>query len=151
VFAWFKQLRLVDANPFANVSQPEMDRREVKNVRQEDETEFLGWLEGRYPGRRTPHLFFAVKALTGCRLEDICGHSVASIYYVRGGRCPWPTRRKKRSERYAILPEDFCKELLAYRGEDYLWERDPSELRVHVKSAPRHCVLDDFCLHRLAG
>jgi hypothetical protein len=129
-----------------------MDRHEVKNVRQEDETEFLGWLEGRYPGWRMPHLFFAVKALTGCSIEDICGHSVASIiYYVRDGRCPWPTRRKKRSERYAILPEDFYKELLAYRGEDYRRERFPSELRVRVTTVSRHSVLDDFCPHGLAG
>src|SRR5262249_18524440 len=34
-FGWFVKLRLVDANPFEKVELPELDRREVKFVRQE--------------------------------------------------------------------------------------------------------------------
>jgi integrase len=149
IFSWFKKLRLVDASPFANVSQPEMDRHEVKYVRQEDLAEFLSWLEGRYPGWRMPHLFFTVKALTACRLEDICGLRSAQL---QDGRLVFEAdQTKNRSERYAILPADIFVELVAYRGETYLWERYPAELRVHVKSASRHCVLDDFSVQRFVS
>ena len=72
-FGWLKELRLVDQNPFENVAQPEMDRHEVKYVREGDVSAFFDWLEGRYPGWRMPHLFFSVKAATACRLEDLCG------------------------------------------------------------------------------
>jgi hypothetical protein len=44
VLSWFKDLRLVDANPFADVAQPEMDRHEVNYVKQSDRTALsCGW------------------------------------------------------------------------------------------------------------
>ncbi len=139
----------MDANPFANVAQPELDRHEVKYVRQQDLTEFLSWLEGRNPGWRMPHLFFTVKALTACRLEDICGLRSEQL---REGRLGFEAdQTKNRSERYAILPAGIYAELVAYSGATYLWERYPTELRGHVKSASRHCVLDDFAGQRLVG
>src|SRR5437660_1359205 len=71
-FMWFRKLGLVDANPFEKVELPELDRHEVKYVRQEDGGEFFGWLEERYPNWPMPRLFFSVKAATACRLEDVC-------------------------------------------------------------------------------
>jgi integrase len=149
IFGWFKYLRLIEANPFANVAQPEMDRHEVKYVRQEDLSEFLAWLEGRYSGWRMPHLFFTVKALTGCRLEDVCG--LRSDQLQEGRLVLEADQTKNRSERYAILPPDIFAELVAYSGPTYLWERYPSELRQHVKGTSRHCVLDDFSITRFCG
>ncbi len=147
VFRWFKDLRLVEANPFAQVAQPEMDRHEVKYVKQDDLAEFLAWLEQRYPGWRMPHLFFEVKALTACRLQDICGLRSEQL---REGRLVFEAdQTKNRSERYAILPADICAELDAYKGETFLWERYPAELRAHARRG--HCVLDDFSAQRLFG
>jgi integrase len=149
VFGWFKQLHLVDENPFEGIEQPEMDRCEVKYVRPEDLAEFLSWLEGRYPGWRMPHLFFEVKALTGCRLQDICELRSEQL---REGRLVFEAdQTKNRSERYAILPADIYAELEAYKGETFLWERYPAELRVFVKGTSRHCVLDDFSADRMAN
>ena len=71
-FGWFQKLRIVDSNPFEDVTAPEMDRHEVKYVKQGDLAEFFRWMEGRFPGWQMPHLFFEVKATTACRLEDIC-------------------------------------------------------------------------------
>lgn len=149
VFGWFQQLRLVDANPFAKVAPPEMDRHEVKYVKQEDLADFLAWLEGRYPGWRMPQLFFTVKALTACRLQDICGlHSKQ----LREGRLVFGAdQTKNRSERYAILPVDIYADLDAYKGSVFLWERYPVELRAHVKSASRHQVIEDFSAQRLCS
>ncbi len=147
IFGWFKQLHLVNVNPFANVAQPEMDRHEVKYVKQDDLADFLAWLAERYPGWRMPHLFFIVKALTACRLQDICDlHSVQ----LREGRLVFEAdQTKNRSERSAILPADIYAELDAYKGETFLWERYPAELRVHAKGAARHYVREDFSTPRL--
>ncbi len=148
VFGWFKQLRLVEANPFAKVEQPEMDKHEVKYIRQDDLDHFLGWLEGRYPDWRMPHLFFAVKALTACRLGDICG---LRSHQLQEGRLVFEAdQTKNRSERYAILPPAVYAELDAYKGETYLWERYPAELRHYTKSASRHQVIEAFCPERMA-
>lgn len=88
VFAWFKTpLLFVSTNPFENVSQPELDRNEVKYVRQSDISDFFAWLEKRYPGWAMPQSFFSVKALTGCRLEDICSLRSAQL---QDGRLVFP-------------------------------------------------------------
>lgn len=148
VFNWFRQLRLVESNPFGKVEQPEMDKHEVKYVRQDDLDHFLGWLEGRYPNWRMPHLFFAVKALTACRLGDICG---LQSHQLQEGRLVFEAdQTKNRSERYAILPSAVYAELDAYKGAMYLWERYPAELRDYTKSASRHQVIEEFCQVRMA-
>jgi integrase len=148
VFGWFKQLRLVDANPFANVEQPELDRPEVKYVRQDDLDHFLGWLEGRYPNWRMPHLFFAVKALTACRLGDIC--ALRSGQLLEGRLVFEASQTKNRSERYALLPTAVYAELDAYKGKEFLWERYPVELGRYTKSVTRHKVLPTFSPDRLS-
>src|SRR5439155_1915801 len=71
-FSGFCKLGLAEANPFEKVELPELDRHEVKYVRPEDVGEFFGWLEKRYPSWSMPRLFFSAKAITGCRLEDLC-------------------------------------------------------------------------------
>jgi site-specific recombinase XerD len=149
IFGWFERLGLVNANPFAEVEQPELDKHEVKYVRQSDLAEFLEWLEGRYPGWRMPHLFFNAKALTGCRLEDICGlHSEQ----LQEGRLVFEAdQTKNRSERYAILPKELYAELEDYKGDTFLWERYPTELRLHTKSTSRHQVIEEFSARRLYG
>jgi integrase len=147
VFSWFKQLKLVEANPFAEVEQPDLDKHEVKYVRADDLGDFLTWLEGRYPGWRLPHLFFAVKALTGCRLTDIC--SLRSNQLTDGRLVFEADQTKNRSERYAILPAEVYAELDAYKGKKFLWERYPGELKAHTKSASRHQVIEEFDAERL--
>jgi integrase len=126
VFGWFVSLQLLDANPFEKIEQPELDRHEVKYVRQGDVDGFFEWLEQRYPGWPMPRLFFTVKALTACRLADIC-HLQSS--QLQEGRLVFTAETtKNRSERYAILPADIFAELDAYKGPTYLWERYPAEL-----------------------
>jgi integrase len=126
VFAWFKSLRLVDENPFEHVSAPELDRHEVKFVRTGDVSAFYGWLGERFPGWAMPKLFFTVKAMTACRLDDLCRLRSEQL---RDGRLMFPADvTKNRCERYAPLPDDVYEDLDAYKGEEYLWERYPAEL-----------------------
>jgi integrase len=147
VFSWFVDLRLMSRNPFENIEQPEMDRHEVKYVKQEDLVDFLTWLEGRYAGWRMPQLFFTVKAVTGCRLEDIC--NLRSEQLVEGRLVFEADQTKNRSERYAILPAEVYAELDAYKGEIHLWERYPAELRQHVRGTSKHNVIEQFSTRRL--
>ena len=123
VFSWFKRLRLIDDNPFEKVAAPEMDRHEVKYVSEGDVTHFFSWLEQRFPNWQMPRLFFTVKAVTGCRLEDIC--SLKSSQLQDGRLIFTADTTKNRSERYAILPADLYAELETYKGDTYLWERYP--------------------------
>jgi site-specific recombinase XerD len=149
VFGWFQRLRLVNENPFEKVAPPELDRHEVKYVREADVGEFFGWLQQRYPGWRMPHLFFSVKAATACRLEDICRLRSRQL---QDGRLVFTAdMTKNRSERYALLPAEVYAELEAYKGKDYLWERYPPELIAanKAKGWPTHRQNPEFSPQRL--
>jgi integrase len=147
VFGWFVDMHLVTGNPFDKVEQPEMDRHEVKYVKREDLLDFLTWVEGRYAGWRMPHLFFTVKALTGCRLDDLC--NIRSEQLVEGRLIFTADQTKNRSERYALLPDDLYVELDAYKGKTYLWERYPAELKQYVRGTSKHQVILEFKTQRL--
>jgi site-specific recombinase XerD len=149
VFSWLLRLRLVESNPFEKVEQPELDRHEVKYVRQGDVDAFFGWLDERYPGWAMPRLFFSVKAVTACRLEDIC--HLRSAQLQDGWLVFTADTTKNRSERYALLPADLYAELEAYRGKTYLWERYPPELKEanQKRGAPTHRQNLEFSPGRL--
>ena len=147
VFGWFVDMHLLSGNPFEHVEQPEMDRHEVKYVKREDLLAFLAWLEIRYAGWRMPHLFFNVKAMTGCRLEDIC--NLRSEQLKEGRLVFEADQTKNRSERYALLPAEVYAELDAYKGETYLWERYPAELKQYVRGTSKHQVILEFSARRL--
>jgi integrase len=149
IFNWFVSLRLLDSNPFEKVAAPEMDRHEVKYVREGDIDAFFAWLEERYPGWAMPRLFFWVKALTACRLDDIC--SLRSSQLQDGRLVFTADTTKNRTERYAPLPEDIFKALAAYAGETYMWERYPLELieENKKKGYPTHRQKPEFSPQRL--
>jgi integrase len=149
VFGWFVSLRLVNANPFEKVAPPELDRHEVKYVRKEDTAAFFRWLSDRFPGWAMPRVFFSVKALTACRLEDICQLRSEQL---RDGRLVFTAdTTKNRSERYAILPAELYAAIDAYKGDVYLWERYPSELIAanKAKGWPTHRQNPEFSPKRL--
>jgi integrase len=148
-FTWFVRLRLVEANPFEKVTFPELDRHEVKYVRQEDVGDFFGWLEKRYPGWAMPRLFFSVKAATGCRLEDVC--SLRSDQLQDGRLVFAADQTKNRSERFARLPPDLYAEVTAYKGKTWLWERYPPELIAanQANGWPTHRQKPEFTPQRL--
>ncbi len=149
VFSWFVDMRLLEKNPFDNVEQPEMDCHEVKYVKPDDLLDFLAWLEEWYKGWRMPYLFFMVKIVTGCRLDDIC--NLRSEQMQEGRVIFGADITKNRSERYAILPADLYAEVDAYKGEKYLWERYPAELKAAIakKGAPTHRLNLEFSPRRL--
>ena len=90
-----------------------------------------------------------MKALTGCRLDDIC--NLRSEQLTEGRLVFTADNTKNRSERYAILPPELYAELDAYKGEEYLWERYPAELiEANRKNGfPVHRQKFDFAPRRL--
>jgi site-specific recombinase XerD len=149
VFGWFKQLRLVDANPFEAVPAPKLDRHEVRYVRPEDVDHFFDWMAERFPGWEMPKLFFEVKALTACRLDDLCRIKSSQL---QDGRLVFAADvTKNRSERYAVLPADLYAALDAYKGKTHLWERYPPELIAvnKAKGYPTHRQNPEFDPRRL--
>jgi integrase len=126
IFTWFKRLKLVEKNAFDEVPQPELDRHEVRYVKVEDLEHFYTWLADRYHGWSMPLLFFQVKALTGCRLDDLCNIRSEQL---QDGRIVFSAdQTKNRAERYATLPVDVFKALDGYKGKTFLWEPYPAEL-----------------------
>lgn len=149
IFGWFKKLRVVEENPFEGVESPKMDRHEVKHVSEDDVAGFFEWIEERYPDWPMPRMFFSVKALTGCRLDDICN---LKSNQLQDGRLLFTAdTTKNRSERYAILPPDLYAELDAYAGKTHVWERYPPELIAANKANgfPTHRQNPEFSPQRL--
>lgn len=149
VFGWLLSLGLVAENPFVAVTLPELDRHEVKYVRPEDIAAFFAWLAERYPDWDMPRLFFSVKALTACRLQDIC--SIRSSQLQDGRLVFAADTAKTRSERYAALPADLYAELDAYKGKSFLWEGYPAQLREATvqRGRPVHTLNPEFSPRRL--
>lgn len=149
VWEWFKRERLAADNPFAEVSLPKVDRQ-VKYVTKDDVSGFFDWLRQRYPDWGMPVLFFRVKALTACRLNDLCGLASAD---VRDGGIHFPAPLvKNRRGRFAHLPKDLYDELRRYGGgRDHLWEKYPAELLAANKKlgVPTHRMNPEFSTRRL--
>jgi integrase len=100
------------------------------------------------PAGRCPGCSFSVKAVTGCRLEDVCSLRSSQLQDVRLVFAADIT--KNRSERYAILPADLYA-AFAYKGKAFLWERYPAELIAanDAKGYPTHRQKAEFTPQRL--
>ena len=66
-----KRLRLVNNNPWKNVDLPKLDAQPIRILSEQQVNNFFHWLETRWHGWELPTLFFELKAITACRLQDI--------------------------------------------------------------------------------
>jgi integrase len=110
---------------------------------------FFAWLAERFAAWDMPKWFFTVKAVTACRLQDICHLRSERL---QDGRLVFTADiTKNRSERHALLPKDLYAALDAYKGPAYLWERYPSELIAanRAKGYPTHRQNREFSPQRL--
>lgn len=127
VFTHFRTMSppLVEANPFEGIAPPKLDR-DVKHVTKTDVGDVFKWFQGRFPGWKFPLLFFRVKALVACRLDDLCSLPSSA---VRDGGILFPGDVKKnRKGHFASLPADVFAELDTYKGAKFVWEKYPPEL-----------------------
>lgn len=123
---WIGECKLLDRNPFGEVSLPKLDKSRPRVLLPTEVASFLGWLSQRWGGWRLPVLLLETKRLVGCRILEL---SSASTSELREGRLYFPADETKgRKERGVKLPSDVYQELEAIAGPRYLWESFPIEL-----------------------
>ncbi len=147
---WFvDKLGICPGNPWQRVEPPKTDKIEVKVIDDDTLTHFLGWLDERFGEWQLPRLFLEAKAVTGCRLKDLC--SVESSQ-LRDGRLHFRADQTKgRKARSVVLPEALANRLGAIAGKTYLWESYPTGLKAAVArmKRPTHRIKPEFVPARL--
>lgn len=124
---WFltqlKEHRIVARNPFADVMPPKTDKPEVVIASDTALAEFDLWLAERFGEWELPRLFFAVKELTGCRVEDVCS---LKSWQLQAGKLHFPANTAKgRKARAVPLPDDMFASLDAIKATVFLWQTYP--------------------------
>jgi integrase len=147
--SWFvDKLGVCPGNPWADVAPPKTDKIEVKVIDDETLTHFLGWLDNRFSGWELPRLFLETKAVTGCRLADLCGLESSQL---KGGRIHFRAEQRKGRKAVTIqLPSALAAKLEAIKGPKYLWESQPQGLKEAVRKmgCPAHRIKPDFAPKR---
>ncbi len=124
---WIKECRLLDQDPFADVTPPKADRPTPRLVASEEAQASLDWLEGRWEGWRLPRLFLEVKALVGCRITEL---AAARLTGLKEGRLHFEAvTTKGRKERAVRLSGSTFVELKTISGKTYVFEAFSAELR----------------------
>ncbi len=123
LWSHLKDMGFAKENPWADIPRPPVPKKAPVIPTEDDVANFFKWLEGKFPGWELPPLFVEVKALSGCRLNDLCQvrsnqfDAKAMTLTIR------PEQDKTNRERVIPLPADIAVRLSATKGETYLWER----------------------------
>lgn len=126
--------KYVATNPWEHVKRPTVPKT-LPSVPTEDEvTKFFNWLETRHPGWALPRLFVEVKALSGCRLNDLAQLRTDQFDAKGQTITIQPHQDKTHRERKIPLPADLAAVLDTAKGETYLWEKYLEESRTHRPS-----------------
>ena len=125
---WFGEtLKILAANPFADVVPPKVDKLEPRFVTADEHGQFLAWLAKGWPEWRLPLLFLEVKATIGCRIFELSSLPTANL---EEGRVMFEaTTAKGRKTRRCKLPAVLYEELRSVAGPNYVWEKFPEQLR----------------------
>jgi integrase len=145
-----KRLRLANENPWETVDLPKLDRLPVRTLSSDQVSTFFEWLAKRWQGWELPTLFFEVKAVTGCRLGDLCNVRTADLK-GKDRLVFTPAAAKARKERVAVLPADIFAKLKKLAGPVYLWECYAADIPKYLKlrGVPTHRVVPEFDPERL--
>jgi integrase len=138
------KLGICTGNPWQDVEPPKTDKVEVKVIDDDTLTHFLAWLDERFHGWPLPRLFLETKAVTGCRLMDLCGIESSQL---RDGRLHFRAEQTKgRKARSVRLPPGLFARLDGIKGKTYLWESQPQGLKDALKTMgrPAHRIKPDF-------
>jgi integrase len=148
-----KRLRLVDSNPWKNVDLPKLDAQPIRTLTEQQVNDFFDWLQARWHGWELPTLFFELKAITACRLQDIASLKTSDLTIDgKNHRVQFSgDTTKARKTRVAIIPEDLFEKLQAIAGEIWLWENYSKLIGSYLtlRGVPTHRVIAEFDPSRL--
>jgi integrase len=145
-----KRLKVATANPWKEVDLPKLDQLPVRTLTAGQVQTFFAWIKERWLGWELPTLFWEVKAVTGCRLGDLCS---IPAWGLQDGKLIFDaTTTKARRQRVAVLPPDLFAALQRIAGPKYLWERYAVEVAGYLerRDVPTHRVNPVFDPQRLA-
>jgi integrase len=145
-----KRMKLVKVNPWEEVDLPKLDAVAIRTLSSDQVDCFFTWLDKRWGEWRLPRLFFETKAVTGCRLGDLCQLKTADL---QSGKIIFkPESTKARRQRVAVLPSDLFAELKRLAGPVSVWESYATEIRNHLtaRGLPTNRVKADFDPVRLS-
>jgi integrase len=141
-------MKVANENPWETVDLPKLDRLPVRTLSSDQVTTFFDWLAKWWKSWELPTLFFEVKAVSGCRLGDLCIVRTADL---RGkDRLVFtPATTKARKERVSVLPADIFEKLKALASHGILCgilcDIGIEPERLETKK-PRKCLaLRGFC------
>jgi integrase len=126
----FKALGFVGrVNPWEGIKLPKLPKTAVHIPSEQEVEDFFIWIEKRYPGWELIRLFFEVKALSGCRLMDLCSAKSAKLDVKAKTLTIPPEDDKTDQERVIPLPEDIAATLDRIKGPTFLWEQYVKDAR----------------------
>lgn len=123
--------KYVTSNPWQLVKRPTVPKTLPSVPTEDDVAAFFTWLEKRHPRWALPRLFVLVKAVIGCRLNDLCQLRSSQFDPKAQTVRILPGQDKTHRERVIPLPPDLAAELDRHKGPDYLWERYLEESKTH--------------------
>jgi integrase len=126
-----KRLGYTKGNPWEDIPRPTVPKKTPVIPTDDDVARFFAWLETTLPGWALPRLFVEVKALSGCRLNDLCQARSAQLDPAALTLAILAEQDKTHRERVIPLPEDLVRELVAIQGPTYLWERYNADARTY--------------------
>jgi integrase len=120
-----RELGYVNSNPWENIARPDVPTKVVTIPEEDHFAHCFQWLQKRYPEWELLDLFVSVKALAGCRTDDLCN---ALSVDLKDGKLTL-SKTKTKVPRTIPLPDDLYSRLQAIKGKTFLWERYTEDAR----------------------
>ena len=148
---WCGHCRILDSNPFAEVTPPKEDKQPPRIIAEDERQAFFTWLDKRWKWR-LPVLFLDVKARIGCRIDELAATRTENL---RDGRICFPgDATKGRKGRACLLPRGLFSALQTEAGATFVFEAFSDQLRAIHRARGNHHhakAVKDFSPARLVG
>lgn len=120
---WAKQfipVGFAKSNPWEAVAMAETDKAAKPEPTANAMQTLFEYVQTRYPEWKALHALIELKALSACRLRDVC---LLESDQVKDGRVTWRAEQTKQREgRTVKLPAELFDTLREVAGETYLWQ-----------------------------
>ncbi len=112
---------LASANPWESVTRPVAPKSAPTAPTESDIDQFFAWVDAK--GWELLSVFLRVKALAGCRTNDLCQVQSSQFDPKASTLTITSDQDKTNRERIIPLPADLASRLDKIKGTTYLWER----------------------------